>query len=156
MGMIDKDFIVESWFFTPCWELIETTRAQRWSSGYAYYVHDSESFDAAHLVLGYEEQQDILDLQEKLSEAESDPGVGEEYIESLEEQLSELRDSDPREAMQYWVVHKYLADNYGWGEMGISPPVFEWMGLYIWIQTYNSIREDSFIEALCEHIRAGR
>lgn len=158
MGLIDKNFIVDNWVFTSCWELIQTTTALRSSCSTRdrFYGDDEESFHAAHSVLCCEDQQEIMKLQEAIENAESDPGVGEEYVESLEEQLSELRDQEPREVLQYWVVHKDLAEHHGWGEMGISPPVFEWLGLYIWICTYNSIRDDSFIEALCEYIHTRR
>jgi hypothetical protein len=151
-------YIRDRYFFTSCWEFVEVLS----TTGAREFPQVEDDLLLLSEVLAQPCPSTLKVLREAL-EALDDPDHGtlsEEEIESLEEEQYEIEtrieELEPREAMNFWVVSKQLAEHYAWREIEIDPPVVCLAGLWVWASFYTSITDDWFLEQLVEHICAQR
>lgn len=147
---LEMERIVSRYVFTSCWEFAtERTGASEEDTERQYEV------EGQPCPVTVREIQDQLDALEDCG-----TDLTEEQLDNMEDRAwdleRELQGVAPREVLQYWLVHRDLAEHPAWAEMDIDPPVFQKFGLYIWACTFTSLSEDWFLEQLVEHICARR
>jgi len=142
--------IIDRLVFTSCWELA-TSRTGA----------PEEETDLQHEIETEPCPITIREIQAQLDELEDcGTDLTEEQLDEVEDRAwdleRELQGVEPREVIQYWLVHGDLANHYAWAEMDIVPPVFQKFGLNIWACKFNSLTDDWYLEQLVEHICARR